>query len=161
MTWTPITEAERNMARIVVTWIRTARGSSFGYPEDWLPSDADFGKSALLERLRSGKEPLEQPPPRGFSCPWYAIVEDPGPHYVGDDVWPGEMAGIHLEKTMVVFQHPYAIVEEAPTHFIVKDATRDTSYRFKLWKDENWRHPSGKQVGGWFMQNVALTPNHS
>lgn len=154
MTWTPIAEEEMRTARLVVTWIRTARGSSVGYPADWLPSESDFTKSALFERLRSGKEPLPEPPPLGMSCPWYAVVEDPGPHYVFDVHIPDDR---HLgPDPIVVLQNVYRIVERCgPQSFVVKDA-RDTSYRFALWYDAEWRHPGGRIVGGWFMRNVEF-----
>lgn len=160
MTWASTTAEQLELARGVVLWIETARAAGYG-GSNWLPSDADIYKSALFERIRSGKRPLDEPPPRGFSCPWYALVEDRGPHYVGDDVWNGPMAGIHLEKTMFVFQHPYAIVEERGEHdMVVRDATRDTSYRFLLWFDPTWVAPCNmaqRAPGGWFIQNLALT----
>lgn len=43
-------------------------------------------KSALFWRLLNGKEPLPMPPPTSFAYPWYEIVENPGPHPVGD-IW--------------------------------------------------------------------------
>lgn len=148
MTWTPVTNTEMKIARNVVRWIETAR--SAGYPIDWLPSDADVSKSALLERLRSGKEPLGEPPPLGLSCPWYAVVEDPGPHYVFE---------VYEDKdTVAVLQNLYKIVRRFSEHkFIIRDGRRDTSYRFSLWYDADWRHPSGRIVGGWFMQNAAFS----
>ncbi len=64
----------------VLKWIRTAVAAGYGYGSPgWLPCEPDFSKSALFERLRSGKEPLAEPPPLGLSCPWYGLVEDPGP----------------------------------------------------------------------------------
>ncbi|MDD2748053.1 MAG: hypothetical protein PHG39_10955 [Acidithiobacillus ferrooxidans] len=41
-------------------------------------------KSALFWRLLNGKEPLLMPPPTSYSYPWYEIIEEPGPHQVGD-----------------------------------------------------------------------------
>ncbi|WP_163058033.1 hypothetical protein [Acidithiobacillus ferrooxidans] len=41
-------------------------------------------KSALFWRLLNGKEPLPMPPPTNYSYPWYEIIEEPGPHRVGD-----------------------------------------------------------------------------
>jgi hypothetical protein len=151
VTWSPITQAEMTMARHVVTWISTVRAAGGVYGADWLPSDADMSKSALLERLRSGKEPLAEAPPLGYSCPWYAVVEDPGPHYVFD-AWRGQ------NNEMVVLQSAYEIVEERSGYdMIVRDKWKNTSYRFHLWYDAEWEHPSKRLAkGGWFMQNVAL-----
>ena len=41
-------------------------------------------KSALFWRLLNGKDPLPMPPPTRYSYPWYEIIEEPGPHRVGD-----------------------------------------------------------------------------
>ncbi len=41
-------------------------------------------KSALFWRLLNGKEPLPMPPPTSYSYPWYEIIEEPGPHQVGN-----------------------------------------------------------------------------
>ncbi|MHB1641936.1 MAG: hypothetical protein ACYCS8_04675 [Acidithiobacillus sp.] len=41
-------------------------------------------KSALFWRLLNGKAPLPMPPPTSYSYPWYEIIEEPGPHRVGD-----------------------------------------------------------------------------
>lgn len=157
MSWTPITEAEVAMARHMVTWITTARAAGYGGP-DWLPSDADIYKSALLERLRSGKAPLPEPPPLGLACPWYALVEDVGPHYVLDVARDG-----FNPDTISALQYPYKVVEErGERDFIVRDGLRDTAYRFRLWFDADWIHPSHKLgKGGWFLQNVALAAAQS
>jgi hypothetical protein len=151
MTWTPITQPEMDMARHMVTWIRTVRKAGGVYGADWLPSDADMCKSALLERLRAGKEPLEEAPPLGYSCPWYAVVEDPGPHYVFD-AFEGQ------NNEVVVLQTTYEIVERrGDQDFIIRDKWKGTSYRFRLWHDATWEHPSKRLApGGWFMQNIAL-----
>ncbi len=41
-------------------------------------------KSALFWRLLNGKEPLPMPPPTCYAYPWYELIENPGPHPVGD-----------------------------------------------------------------------------
>lgn len=43
---------------------------------------AGDAKSALFARLLSGKPALPEPPPTSFSYPWYAVIEEPGPHHV-------------------------------------------------------------------------------
>lgn len=152
MTWTPITQPEMDMCRHMVTWIKTVREAGGVYGRDWLPSDADMSKSALLERLRSGKQPLAEAPPLGYSCPWYAVVEDPGPHYVFD-AWRGQ------NDDMVVLQSTYEITEmRGEQDFVIRDKWRNTSYRFRLWFDPEWEHPSKRLAkGGWFMQNTSFT----
>ena len=50
---------------------------SFGHP---IPMFfVDIEKSALIQRLLSGKPPLAAPPPLSFSYPWYEIVESSEP----------------------------------------------------------------------------------
>lgn len=141
-------------ARAVVTWIRTASAAGYGWP-NWLPCQPDFHKSALLERLRSGLDPLDEPPPLGLSCPWYALIEDPGPHYVMDAWKDDRVVGA---GHWVALQNVYEVVEErGERDFVVRDAGHDTTYRFRLWHDPEWRHPSGRLApGGWFLRNLAF-----
>jgi hypothetical protein len=40
------------------------------------------GKSALFNRLMQGKPALRFEPPTSYSYPWYAVIEEPGPHRV-------------------------------------------------------------------------------
>lgn len=155
MTWQSTTQEQMEIAKGVVLWIETARAAGYGGP-NWLPSDADIYKSALFERIRSGKRPLDEPPPRGLSCPWYALIEDRGPHYVSD-AWRGD-GGMIKPDTFVVFQHPYQIVEERSEHeFVVRDGYRATSYRFLLWFSPKWTGPNGmvkRESGGWFIELI-------
>lgn len=164
MTWKLVTAEERTLFRQIMLWIRTVRetGAKYGNPlygPDWLPSDSDFDKSALLERIRSGLQPMDEPPPVGFACPWYALVEDAGPHWVLDVRIDPTMLGEELRDTAIINQNGFTIYERrGETEFVVGDR-RGTSYRFRLWYDAEWRHPSGvyrPNEGGWFMQNVAF-----
>jgi hypothetical protein len=159
VTWVPVTTEQQQLFRQIMLWIRTVReaGVRYGNPfygPDWLPSDADFNKSALLERIRSGLQPMDEPPPVGFACPWYALVEDAGPHYIFE-VW-------FKDNCAIINQNPFTLYEKlGEKEYIVGDA-RGTSYRFRLWFDPDWRHPSEKAAqlarfqGGWFMQNTAF-----
>jgi hypothetical protein len=160
MTWKSATPEELEHYRQVMLWITTVRetGAKYnllGYGSDWLPSEADFAKSALLERIRSGLAPMVEPPPVGYSCPWYALVEDAGPHYIFDVSTDADW----LEEDQVLAaQNRFTIYERrGEKDFIVGDI-RGTSYRFRLWFDAEWNHPTGfrKGQGGWFMQNVKF-----
>lgn len=54
-------------------------------PEWLLMSDGSLmqaAKSALFARLLEGKPALIHPPPTSYSYPWYAVIEEPGPHQV-------------------------------------------------------------------------------
>ena len=65
-------------------WVETVRGTTSprggGYPENWFPGQVDCAKSRLFWRIRTGKAPLPYPPPTCYSCPWYELIEEPGPH---------------------------------------------------------------------------------
>jgi hypothetical protein len=149
VSWTPIADEQIATARAVVLWIRTVRDAGgFGYGPGWLPSEPDFTKSALFERIRSGKAPLEHPPPLGYACPWYALIEDAGPHYAFDVSVSG--------GDFIALQNRYTVVERRGEAYVIKDARRETPYRFKAWYDAEWRHPGGRFIGGWFLQNVAF-----
>lgn len=148
----------------IMLWIRTARAAGYGYgAKNWLPSRSDLTKSALFERIRSGAQPLPEPPPLGMACPWYAVVEDPGPHYVFDTHFygPGDVTGDwERENDVVIFQNVYVICNRiSDTRFIVRERRNETSYRFRLWFDPDWQHPSKHPsipLGGWFLQNTAF-----
>lgn len=171
MTWTPVTPEMVAFAEHMVLWIRTAReagyGGGFGMQErEWLPTASDVSKSALLERIRSGKKPLPYPPPVGYACPWYAVVEDPGPHYVGGTGnWAPQF---YVEGTqwmepddVIILQNRYKIVERtSETDMVVRDDHHNnTPYRFRLWFDPDWKHPTAmreRPPGGWFLQNMEF-----
>jgi hypothetical protein len=67
----------------VLTWLRVRfEACRPGGPEGKYPNTVgrlvtDAQHSALLRRLRSGKEPFPYPPPVRYSRPWYAIMEEP------------------------------------------------------------------------------------
>jgi hypothetical protein len=155
MTWTPITLEQIEFGLQVSAWIEIARGQ---YGPEWLPSHADFCKSALLERLRSGKDALSEPPPLGYSCPWYALIEDPGPHYLHEVEMSlhEKFPTIYAKTDIFIMQNSYSIESMGEKFWIVKDGRHDTSYRFRLWFDSNWKHPNGRINGGWFIRNIAL-----
>jgi hypothetical protein len=162
MTWKPVTAEERKLFDQIMLWIRTARkaGAKYGLPyysDSWLPSVPDFEKSALLERIRSGLMPMEEPPPVGYSCPWYALVEDHGPHYVFD-VHMQSGSQFLCENEVLVAQNVYIIYERISEKELIVGDKRGTSYRFRLWFDPDWRHPTAyrPEDGGWLIQNIAL-----
>lgn len=155
------TEREEWLAGIIIKWITVARKEGYGGPT-FTPSLADFAKSALFERLRSGKEPLAEPPPVFLSCPYYGIVEDEGPHMVGlglrDNQHNAHVDGDHID---LGWSLGWTITEtKGENRYIVKDRYKNTSYRFHLWWDSNYTPPSTLHEpprGGWFMQNVIFT----
>ena len=161
MTWKPVTAEERVLFQQVMLWIKTARaaGEKYGlttYTKDWLPTDPDFDKSALLERIRSGLPPMDEPPPVAYSCPWYALVEDAGPHYIFD---VSTDSGFLKEDEILAAQNRFKIYERIGDKGYLVGDIRGTSYRFRLWYDPDWQPRSIAQnprKGGWFMQNVVF-----
>ena len=61
--------------------------------------NAAQASSALLSRLRAGLQPLIVPPPLREGHPWYAVVEEAGPHEVraGFGMWGHETLDTLLE----------------------------------------------------------------
>ena len=155
MAWKSITHDEYEFGAKMLTWIETVR-KAYGNPA-WLPTEADLVKSALLERLRNGLDPLPEPPPVGMSCPWYALIEDPQPQFAGAGHFaPSPFFGD--ETKISVVQNVYAIVDrEDDGALILRDCREPpTSYRFRLWLDPDWRSRDGRTTGGWFIQNTAF-----
>ena len=144
-----VTSQELSFARALVRWIETARKTGFGAP-NWLPKETDVVKSTLLQRLYSGYEPLDEPPPLANSCPWYGIVEDPGPHSVAN-IWRDAVQS----DVLWAYEYPYRIVKQLGEEaFVVCDARKETTYRFRLWRDNNIGSQDGTRV--WLIQNVAF-----
>lgn len=191
--WTPLTSEESARALAFITlvrerpeaeweglstlesqlllWIKTARaananrGATLGgmYGKDWFPCSTDFIKSALFERIRSGKDPLPEPPPLGYSCPWYAIVEETSPHPVYEASFGNPWKSLNIEGTpegdnyVSVLQNTYESLGEDNGVHTIRDRSHQTSYRWKLWFDPLWRHPTAPnlQNGSWMMQIIS------
>ena len=163
------------LAGMLREWVMTVRqvhknGTMPGmYGPDWFPTSSDFYKSALFERIRSGLKPLPEPPPVGLACPWYAVVEDPGPHFVYDVKEAGEFGqwfeDLPVKPTVDVFvlNTGYRVTEKiGPKNLIIRDGRHNTSYRFRLWYDPEFTWPGRVSAGytarkgGWLMQNVEF-----
>lgn len=170
MSWKSISREEAEFTKLVVKWIKTVREA---YDDiNWLPTESDPYKSALLERLRNGLEPLEFPPPLGLSCPWYAVVEDPGPHWVElkkegifflkdmEDIHFGTPCNYYDATHVSLLQHNYTIVEKiSPTEFTVKDYKYESPWVFRVWWDEHYRYTSiarNPPRGAWLMRNMEF-----
>lgn len=129
-----LTKRDLSIAQSVVGWIRAVRET--GHNEGWLPDGADFIKSRLFWRVRSGKKPLLHAPPTCFSCPWYEVVEEAGPHSTFDGgifEWePGK-------RLLSIAQCGYTIVEESADgrEFLVEFNT----YRFRVWRAPSTFNP--------------------
>lgn len=175
--WEGIEPLERG----IILFIKTAREANQGrktlggqYGDDWFPTISDWTKSALFERIRSGKDPLPEPPPLGYSCPWYAVVEDQTPHVIPFGAEFGNpwkrwnfdadvLAKLPQHDDFVsILQNTYEIVERKgegkEAILTIKDRGHDTDYRWKLWFDPTWKHPTSQspdmQNGAWMMQII-------
>lgn len=111
-------------------WVSTVRNAK-GYDTKWLPSEIDCLKSRLFWRIRSGKDPLKDAPPTCFSCPWYEVIEIPGPHSTIDPIRIFDDEG---KKYVSVAQCRYELIESASMDGQDNAATIGFGpYRFKAW----------------------------
>jgi hypothetical protein len=160
------TSADEQIDLIIATarWIGTARRSG-GFKGDG-PSQADLDqehlpfptgpvwfKSALLHRLRSGKDPLPIPPPTSFRQPWYAIMEDGGEHpcVVGTPVPVTSLLEVSPEdkRLRLVINEAVWLVEKkvSETEYLVR--WREGYPLFRLRK-----HPDPKKTFDWLIRKV-------
>jgi hypothetical protein len=125
-----LTDRDLHILQAMTRWIqvvRTEYSKHKGDYKDWLPSEVDVRKSRLFWRLRSGKEPLPEPPPTAFSCPWYEIIDEDRPHWVHNDVY------IH-DDWVSIAQCRYKLEKmEGEIPAIVSFG----SYKFKVWRGSN------------------------
>jgi len=73
-----------------------------------LPNSADVDHSSLLRRLLSGKQPLEQPPPKRYSYPDYDLAE--GKEGEIRELWERDDDHPLMREDgghVVIDQHPY------------------------------------------------------
>lgn len=133
----------------MVRWIETARANKFAN-SSWLPEEPDVVKSALLERLYNGLDPLVEPPPLASSFPWYALVEDRGPHSISD------VSRDTVRPDVIwALEYPYQVIQELGTNeFLVRDGRKRTPYRFRLWLDKT--STSRARNGNWLIQNIVF-----
>ena len=161
MTWKSITPDEVKLINQYELWRKTAMEAVkfYAHPDfytaqykDYIPSEADLSKSALFERIRSGRDPLPEPPPIGLACPWYSIVEDPQDHWSKEDSF-GMRAYVEYPKGLQdmaksydlwendckiiqYFSNDYEVVKKLDKYlYVVRDWAKRTSYRFFIWKD--------------------------
>lgn len=133
---------DKKLITDVVTWIRTM--SAAGHHGQW-PSAADIDHSALLARIRAGKRPLDEPPPKSFSYPWYALME-PGNESIEQKCEVAEMEWEHgkgfdgqaLQMTMLVINQSLWLIQ----HTLIKNKHYIATFR------ENGTPFSVRYVGG-------------
>ena len=132
--------------RVWIDTVRAVKPKYEGhYGPQWLPGPIDILKSRLFWRIRSGKKPLDFPPPTCYSCPWYEVVEiSDYAHSIGEE--NRETSGNRL----VVAQDCYDILEKHDNYWIVSFGP----YKFKAWNaDVKWTglggHPDMYRPGGW------------
>lgn len=67
-------------------------------------------QSALFARLLAGREPLSFPPPTSFSYPWYALIEEPGPHVLSSVSGAAMLAAKYQSRVFQLDQCIWGIV---------------------------------------------------
>lgn len=86
-----------------------------------MQSSPDISHSALLSRLLNGGQPLDAPPPRAHSYPWYSLIEDEVT-LLADVFIDFEDNGrkVKNEKRVWICQSPWEIVDTTDEGLIVK-----------------------------------------
>ena len=87
--------------------------NNIDYPVDLNQLKVTCMKSALLQRLLEGKEPLPEPPPKSMSYPWYSLVEDG--HGYPYEVWEAS-SDLFGAPAVVIDQHGWKLLEKLDTH---------------------------------------------
>lgn len=151
-----LTKDNFQLVKYVIKWIETVRKSK-DYSDDWLPNEIDAMKSRLFWRIRTGKDPLPEPPPRAYSCPWYEVIEQDRPHWANDlhDLKSFREA-FHLKQEpdkLSICQCLYDIVEfDEKQRGIVKFG----NYEFDIWKESrmviNSDQTHEQEFNGWWIQ---------
>jgi hypothetical protein len=124
-------------------WVKTANdaaeaqfkktGQKSSYAKDtWVPSYPDMLKSRLFWRIRSGKDPLPEPPPTAYSCSWYELIEVPGPHDVWEEIRVFDKDHFLGSKGPVcsVAQSLYEVLEQHEDGTLI---LKYNCYKFKAW----------------------------
>jgi len=59
----------------LLRWLEVREAEGHPFPDSVRKLKEDIDHSALLGRLLSGQEPLDDPPPKTMAYPWYEIIE--------------------------------------------------------------------------------------
>jgi hypothetical protein len=137
-----LTRRDVAICQAMSRWIDIAREK---YGPDWLPAGADIEKSRLFWRLRSGKEPLDHPPPCAFSCPWYEVIEEPHRPHWAFEAW-------EMEGAFYIAQNPYEVLERNAQG--VPSRVGFGPWSFRCWEGPLETNP---EVKGWWIQ-IEITP---
>jgi hypothetical protein len=102
---------ESNHYKILFDWLEIREASGYDFPNSTDQLNLSMNKSALLERMLSGKSPLPIPPPTKFSYPWYSLI-DSG-EGTSTDVWlpDGWAAKLHDYPALYINQFAWKIVQ--------------------------------------------------
>lgn len=145
-------------------WIRTVReAGNPSYTADWVPRGrADYLKSRLFWRIRSGKTPLQYAPPCAYSCPWYELIEEDRPHYMFEepriyDAYAfSARANNDPRKWVTICQSMYRLESTEPSGGGAMTVSYNDHYRFRVIPPppEPSRLPVEEQHGKWAIQLI-------
>lgn len=110
-------------------WVNTVRATGLTRYTNWTPGYVDILKSRLFWRIRSGKDPLPEAPPCAYSCPWYEVIEVPGPHDVWEEIRTYGPGNGYETETAYVAQERYQVLEKNGSTLTLKY----NCYKFKSW----------------------------
>ncbi len=133
-----LTQRDITLLEAHALWVKTAIAAG-SYPVGWMPHHPDWIKSRLFWRIRSGKQPLEYPPPTCYSCPWYELIEMPEvSHSTYEIVRTVDFLSNDI-KSVIVAQCRYVYISgpmDNPTQenpMIIKYG----QYKFRAWNGAN------------------------
>lgn len=131
---------------ILFKWLEIRSEGGLEFPSSIDQLKITMMKSALLNRLLKGKEAFPHPPPKKYSYPWYALIENG--EDIATDVWKadGWVGTFYDSPTLMICQFPWRIVKEiAEDSWLVNydfnffggtKATEDTWHVYK--QDDYW-----------------------
>lgn len=160
-----LTERDVSICLAMSEWIGIARKSQWQH-DNWLPNSADIRKSRLFWRLRSGKRPLEAPPPTAYSCPWYELIEDDRPHWAYDvHEWPveeGEEIDDDEANTVWIAQCPFTVLARGAAGKPTRVGFGPWTFRVwsgiqqHLFIDPRTQAHASEHVLGWWIQRELI-----
>jgi hypothetical protein len=143
---------DSNDIKLLIDWLKIREQQGYAFPRDPDGFMITAVKSALLDRMLSGKAPFEIPPPKSHSYPWYELIER------------GEAEPLEVFRTeeiekeifgdcLIINQTPWVILrEDGPEDWIVT-----YSYGPHLEKTQaagEWR-VNKQENGNWLIKKIT------
>lgn len=132
----PLTAQEVELVEHTVEWMKTREAAGWTAK----PGREDVQKSALLQRIRSGRAPLPVPPPTSWGYPWYALCDGNEEHKV--------RVSLSGDGTANINQCRWQVVEELERGVSFVVTHEGITGRFFLWMADT------AEVMGWRLRRA-------